>query len=296
MFNALNPIGYDGYALGTWFDNYPYMKRLNLTIILLGLMTTMQTLAQNSGATETDDKKTGLPTVSHSSFQRGERLEYEVSYGWIDAGEAIIEIKDEKKTIAGRDVMHVVGKGNSMGTFNWFFKVRDTYETYLDSEGVFPWIFVRDIEEGDFKMKQYYTFNQFKRTVKTNKGKVHDVPVGVQDMISAFYYARTFDFSDAEPNQVYEMYIFIDNELWPLRIRYLRRERIKVDKGTYDCMVFVPVVQEGRIFKKEEDMMVWVTDDENKIPILAKAKILVGSVTMEIRDYHGLANPVSKVK
>ena len=84
--------------------------------------------------------------------------------------------------------------------------------------------FVRDIEEGDFKMKQYYTFNQFKRTVKTDKGKVHEVPVGVQDMISAFYHARTFDFSDAEPNQVYEMHIFIDNELWPLRIRYLKKE------------------------------------------------------------------------
>ncbi|MDA7744679.1 DUF3108 domain-containing protein [bacterium] len=250
---------------------------------------------EGSNPSNTVKKSTNLPSVKHNSFKRGERLEYEVSYGWIDAGEAIIEITEEKKSIAGRDVMHVVGKGNSMGTFNWFFKVRDTYETYLDADGVFPWIFVRDIEEGGFKMKQYYTFDQFKRKVKTKKGKQFDVPVGVQDMISAFYYARTFDFSDAKPNQVYEMHIFIDNELWPLRIRYLKKERIKVDKGTYDCMVFVPVVQEGRIFKKEEDMMVWVTDDENKIPIQAKAKILVGSVTMEIRDYSGLANPVSKV-
>jgi len=250
---------------------------------------------EGSNPSNTVKKSTNLPSVKHNSFKRGERLEYEVSYGWIDAGEAIIEITEEKKSIAGRDVLHVVGKGNSMGTFNWFFKVRDTYETYLDADGIFPWIFVRDIEEGGFKMKQYYTFDQFKRKVKTKKGKQFDVPVGVQDMISAFYYARTFDFSDAKPNQVYEMHIFIDNELWPLRIRYLKKERIKVDKGTYDCMVFVPVVQEGRIFKKEEDMMVWVTDDENKIPIQAKSKILVGSVTMEIRDYSGLANPVSKV-
>lgn len=267
------------------------------TIFFLSTFYTYSQTSTNDGSnpSNTVKKSTNLPSVKHNSFKRGERLEFEVSYGWINAGEAIIEITEEKKSIAGRDVLHVVGKGNSMGTFNWFFKVRDTYETYLDADGIFPWIFVRDIEEGGFKMKQYYTFDQFKRKVKTKKGKQFDVPVGVQDMISAFYYARTFDFSDAKPNQVYEMHIFIDNELWPLRIRYLKKERIKVDKGTYDCMVFVPVVQEGRIFKKEEDMMVWVTDDENKIPIQAKSKIRVGSVTMEIRDYSGLANPVSKV-
>lgn len=247
-------------------------------------------------SSDSEAKKVVLPSIEHNAFQRGEKLEFQVSYGWIDAGEAIIEVTQETKTIAGRDVMHVVGTGNSMGTFNWFFKVRDRYETYLDSEGVFPWIFVRDIEEGDFKMKQYYTFNQFKETVKTDKGKEYEVPVGVQDMISAFYYARTFDYGDAKPNQVYEMNIFIDNELWPLRIRYLKKERITIDKGTFDCLVFVPVVQEGRIFKKEEDMMVWVTDDENKIPVQAKAKIFVGSITMELRDYSGLANPVSIVK
>jgi hypothetical protein len=272
-------------------------KLMELTFILAGLLIAMQP-AKSQPAYEGEEPKSTkneLPSIQQSSFQKGERLEYDVSYGWIDAGEAIIEISNEKKTIAGRDVMHVIGKGNSLGTFNWFFKVRDTYETYLDSDGIFPWIFVRDIEEGNFKMKQYYTFNQFKKTVKTDKGKEHQVPVGVQDMISAFYYARTFDYSNAQPNQVYEMSVFLDNELWPLRIRYLRKERIEIDKGTYDCMVFVPVVQEGRIFKKEEDMMVWVTDDENKIPVLAKAKILVGSVTMELRDYSGLANPVAKV-
>ncbi|MEZ4721023.1 MAG: DUF3108 domain-containing protein [Flavobacteriales bacterium] len=273
---------------------------MEFALMLTGLLFANQPLvAQASVPTGTEttiELENGLPIVKHNAFKRGERLEYDVSYGWIDAGEAIIEITNEKKTIAGRDVMHVVGKGNSMGTFNFFFKVRDTYETYMDTKGVFPWIFVRDIQEGDFATKQYYTFDQFKRKVKTHKGTEHEVPVGVQDMISSFYYARSMDFTDAKPNQVYEMWIFIDNELWPLRFRYLRQERIKVDKGTFDCLVFVPVVQKGRIFKKEEDMMVWVTDDANKIPVQAKAKILVGSITMELRNYSGLANPVSIVK
>jgi hypothetical protein len=267
---------------------------MKIPIIILAFITAAITGICQGGSAA--NKSTKLPSSAHHAFKRGERLVFDVSYGWIDAGEAIIEITEEKKTIAGREVMHVIGKGNSLGTFNFFFKVRDRYETYLDVQGVFPWIFVRDIQEGGFQMKQYYTFDQFKQKVKTDKGQEHEVPLGVQDMISAFYYARSMDFSDAQPNQVYEMWIFIDNELWPLRIRYLEKERIKIDKGTFDCMVFVPVVQQGRIFKKEEDMKVWVTDDENKIPIQAKAKVLVGSITMELREYSGLANPVSIVK
>ncbi|MEX2595490.1 MAG: DUF3108 domain-containing protein [Salibacteraceae bacterium] len=239
--------------------------------------------------------KASLPTIKHNAFQKGERLEFEVSYGWIDAGEAIIEIKEDSRQIAGRDVYHIVGLGNSLGAFNWFFKVRDRYETYLDKEGVFPWIFVRDIHEGGFELKQYYTFDHYKQTVTTNKGKVFDVPLGVQDMISSFYRARTLDLSNVKSGDIFEIQAFVDNELWPLKIKYLRNEIVEIDKGKFDCMVFVPVVQKGRIFKKEEDMMVWITRDENRIPVLAKASVLVGSIKMELRSYENLANPLSKV-
>lgn len=280
---------------------YRLLKRsksqiMEFAFVLSGLLMALQPVQGQGPDTKKEADVVKLPKVTHNAFKRGERLEFNVSYGWVDAGEAIIEITHEKKVIAGRDVMHVVGTGNSLGAFDWFFEVRDRYETYMDAEGVFPWIFVRNISEGGFKLKQYYTFDQFKRKVKTNKGKEFDVPLGVQDMISAFYRARAIDFSDAKPNQVYEIQAFVDEEVWPLRIRYLRTETIEIDRGKFDCMVFVPVVQKGRIFKKEEDMMVWVTNDDNKIPVLAKAKILVGSITMELRDFKGLANPVSIIE
>jgi hypothetical protein len=269
---------------------------MDFSFILSGLLIMLQPHNSIPNKTNTEIQETTiLPEVKHYAFKRGERLEYEVSYGWIDAGEAIIEITHEKKQIAGRDVFHIVGTGNSLSTFNWFFKVRDRYETYVDEAGVFPWIFIRDIHEGGFELRQYYTFDHFKKKVKTNKDKEYDIPVGIQDMISALYRARALDLSKIKPGQIFEMEAFVDNEVWPLKIKYLRTETIKVDKGEFNCIVFVPVVQTGRIFKKEEDMMVWVTNDKNKIPILAKAKVIVGSVTMEIRDYKGLANPISKV-
>lgn len=268
---------------------------MKLSMIFTGILMAVQGASPQSTSAPiiTGETSTTLPTVMQSAFKKGERLEFDVSYGWLDAGEAIIEIKKEDKTIAGREVMHVVGTGNSLGTFNWFFKVRDRYETYIDEQGIFPWIFVRDIHEGGFELKQYYTFNQYKQIVKTDKGKEFNVPLGVQDMISSFYRARAIDFSTAVPGQVYEIQAFVDNEVWPLKIKYLRNETITIDKGTFDCMVFVPVVQKGRIFKAEEDMMVWVTNDGNKIPVLAKAKVLVGSIKMELREFSGLANTVA---
>jgi len=246
-------------------------------------------------ATPSSEEVMQLPRTPHHAFKRGERLEYEVSYGWLDAGEAIIEVKEDRRKIGERSVMHVVGTGRSKGTFDWFFKVRDRYETYMDEEGVFPWIFVRDIHEGGFELEQYYTFDHLGKKVKTDKGKEFEVPLGVQDMISSFYRARALDMRNVKPGDIFEMQAFVDNEVWPLKIKFLRFESIEIDKGEFDCMVFVPVVQKGRIFKEEEDMMVWVTNDDNKIPVMAKASVLVGSIKMELVDYEGLANPIAKL-
>jgi len=246
-------------------------------------------------ATPSSEEVMQLPRTPHHAFKRGERLEYEVSYGWLDAGEAIIEVKEDRRKIGERSVMHVVGTGRSKGTFDWFFKVRDRYETYMDEEGVFPWIFVRDIHEGGFELEQYYTFDHLGKKVKTDKGKEFEVPLGVQDMISSFYRARALDMRNVKPGDIFEMQAFVDNEVWPLKIKFLRFESIEIDKGEFDCMVFVPVVQKGRIFKEEEDMMVWVTNDDNKIPVMAKASVMVGSIKMELVDYEGLANPIAKL-
>lgn len=237
-----------------------------------------------------------LPVLEQHAFKRGERLEYNVSYGWIDAGEAILELTTETKTIGGRPVYHAVGTGRSLGTFDFFFEVRDRYESYFDVEGIYPWLFIRDVSEGGYQIKQNYTFDHYRRIATNEKGKQFKVSLGIQDMISSFYRARAMDLAGAKPGDVFEMDCFVDNEVWPLKVRYVGQETIKIKHGKYNCLVFRPVVQEGRIFKKEEDMTVWVTNDQNKIPVQAKAKILVGSITMELRHYSGVANPVNVVK
>lgn len=236
-----------------------------------------------------------LPTIDYKAFKEGEYLKFVLHYGIIDAGEAELRIGKSPHTYHGHEAFHITGIGRTLGAFNWFFKVRDKYETYLDKEGVFPWEFVRDIQEGGYSKRQDYLFYQHKSAVKTDKGEVFKIPPLSQDMLSSFYYARTLDFSNLHHGQVFTIPTFVDGEVFPLRIKYVGREEVRIRSGKYRCLKFVPVVQEGRIFKEEEDMIVWITDDDNRILVLAQAKVLVGSIKMELVKFENLANPIAKI-
>jgi hypothetical protein len=265
----------------------------NLFTIALALIT-VSSLAYEGVYYQQATKKTTFRTIKNSSFKVGEKLTYQMHYGAMDAGTATLEVKTTDKKINGRELLHVVGKGKSISTFDWFFKVRDRYESYIDKDGVFPWIFVRRVYEGGHEINQDYTFYQHKKKVNLGKEKV-DAPANVQDMISAFYYARTLDFDNAKVDDEFLIECIVDGKTWPLKIKFKGEETIKIRNGEYNCLKFNPVVQEGRVWKSEEDLAVWITNDKNKIPLLAKTKILVGSIKMELSDYSGLAGPISKI-
>lgn len=265
------------------------------TIILAAMSIFAFGFAQPSG-NEPGNEVTTLRNLDHSSFKAGEKLTYIVHYGWLNAGEAVVELKGTKKDAAGRPMIHAVGKGRSLGAFNTFYKVDDLYETYMDEQGVFPYYFKRRVNEGGFKINHDYIFKQSVQKVTTQDEKSYDVPPHTQDMLSAFYYARTIDFAKAKKGDTFVINTFLDNELFPLRMKYLGKETIKIRGGKYRCMKFMPVVQEGRIFKDADDLNVWITDDGNHIPVLVRAKVLVGSIKMELTDYEGLAHPIAKVK
>ncbi|MFZ1333250.1 MAG: DUF3108 domain-containing protein [Flavobacteriales bacterium] len=235
-----------------------------------------------------------LRSIQHNAFKPGEKLTYVVHYGWLDAGEAVVELKKNDRDLHGREVWHAVGTGKTLGAFNTFYKVEDTYETYFDANGVFPWKFVREVSEGGYEFSQNYEYTQHLREVKTQEDKVYKVPGSVQDMLSAFYYARTINYSTAAVGDVYTIETFMDGELWPLRMQFMGKETIKLRNGKYRCLKFQPVVQEGRIFEGNDDLNVWITEDGNHIPVLAQAKVLVGSIKMELASYEGLAHPIAK--
>jgi len=237
-----------------------------------------------------------LPLAKNEAFKEGEILTYRLHYGVIDAGVAILEVKPEVMEVSGRKVYHIVGNGYSKGTFDWFFKVRDRYETFVDKDALLPWMFVRRVNEGGYIINEDYKFNHYTNKVDVGKEEKVDVPEGTQDMISAFYAARNLDLSNAKEGDIFTINSIVDKELFPLKIRYVGKDKITCDIGTFNCVKFRPIVQKGRIFKKEDDLNVWITDDKNHVPLRAQAKLLVGSVKLDIISAKNLANATSEVK
>jgi len=272
-------------------------RTTNLLLGALGLLT--MAFAQSDRPAEPagggNGTSTALRSLPQNAFRPGEKLTYIVHYGWINAGEAVVELKESPTDINGRKAWYAVGTGRSLGAFNTFYKVDDRYESFFDAQGVFPWVFKRRVSEGGYEFSQDYVYHQLKNVVTTQDKQTHKVPPHVQDMLSAFYYARTLDFANAKVGDVFVIETFLDNEFWPLRMRYMGKETIKLRNGKYRCMKFQPVVQEGRVFKDNDDLNVWVTDDGNRVPVLAQAKVLVGSIKMELSGYKGLVHPIAKL-
>jgi hypothetical protein len=236
-----------------------------------------------------------MRTIDNKAFKRGEQLNYRIHYGILDAGVATIKVLNENTSVGGRDSYHVLGTGNSTGAFNFFFKVQDKYESYIDEKSMCSLIFSRHVDEGGFRFTQDQTYDQEYHKVNSN-GKDFNIPAYVQDMLSSFYYARTFDYSNEKPGKIDSVTTFVDNETWTLRIKFIKRDTLDSDIGKVRCMVFEPMVQKGRIFKHDDDLQVWISDDRNHVPIRAQANILVGSIKLDLESYSGLVTDLAMIK
>lgn len=261
--------------------------KLVTVLVLLGTMLCVQ--AQ-------EKKPENLRKLVNTAFKPGEEVSYVLHYGLINAGTATMKVEETDKTAFGQKLWKILGTGTTTGSFNWFFKVRDKYETYIDADGLFPYFFVRRVNEGGYKIAQDYVFTPHKNSVDNGEGKKFSTPDYVQDMMSAFYYARTYDMRNAKVGDVVAVTTFIDDEIWTQKIRFMGRENVTIRNGTYKCLKFAPVVQRGRVFKDSEDLVVYISDDDNKILVLAKAEVLVGSIKMELTDAKGLAHTLAKIK
>lgn len=235
-----------------------------------------------------------LRNLTNKAFIPGEVLKFRIHYGIMDAGEATLEVQPSVQQFGGRDCYHVIGTGKSAGAFDWFFKVRDRYESMVDTEAIIPWFFVRRVNEGGYIINQNVTFNHYHDSARSEK-KTISIPQYTQDLISSFYYARTIDFQNAKLGDIFQINGYLDDDIIPLNLKFIGREEIKSKKGTFKCIKLRPMLTEGRVFKDQEDMTIWVSDDANKIPIRVQTDILIGSIKMDLIDYKNLASPPALV-
>ncbi len=237
-------------------------------------------------ATSIFGQTTEFRTIENNAFTVGEKLTFNVKYGFVTAGVAVMEIPKIKR-IAGRDVYHVIFKVNSLPSFDPFYKVRDRYETYIDVKALFPWRFEQHVREGGFSMDFAAFFDHRKGIAKTSKG-TYKIPPNVNDIVSTFFYARTLDYSNLKVGDKFELHNFYKKKVYPLDVIYKGKETVEVEAGTFDCIMVEPVIVEGGLFKTEGKIIIWLTDDELKIPVKVKTKILIGSIDAELAEYEGL--------
>jgi len=235
-------------------------------------------------------------TIKNVAFSAGEKVVYNVYYNaaglYINAGNATFT--NTLETLNGKQVYHIVGEGNTNASYDWIYKVRDKYETYIDTASMQTLKFVRNVNEGGFKKYQNVTFNKTANTAVTNEG-VFKVPPCVQDVVSAVFYSRNIDFAKLNVNDKIAFSMFLDNEVYDMYIRYLGKETIKTQYGKFNAIKFKPLLIKGTIFEGGEKMTVWVTDDDNHIPVRIESPIVVGKVKIDMMSYENIRHPLSSL-
>jgi len=264
---------------------------------------------KNSFAIKSDSLPNTLDrAIKNNAFHVGEKLSFNVRYGFIKAGEATMEVK-RKVPLGTREAYEIISTANSTGTFDFFFKVRDRVESYIDTKGLFSWKFNKKLREGSYKFDLLVDYDQYNGkalvdmiryndddslTIRKQENFVVDIPPYVLDILAAFYYVRTQKLRVGMP-------IYLTNhdnkKVYDLRVIVQKRETIKVKAGKFKCIMVQPQLRGEAIFKQKGELWVWLSDDEYKIPVQMKSAVFVGSITTELTKIEGIKLPLpSQIK
>lgn len=237
---------------------------------------------------------------ANRAYSPGESLKFRVYYhstvtGRVTAGYITFDVKEQLESMYGRETMHVIAHGTTSRVFGWFFKVDDRYESYIDTRTLAPWKAVRRVNEGGYIIDHDYYFDQraakgFMRNNLTNARTEVQTTQYAQDILSLFYYARTLDYDNLRPGDIQKVDFMIDDTTYTARIRYDGKEEISTRLGKFRCIKITPLMDIKGVFDEEDPMVLYVTDDRNRLPIFGKSQISVGSIRLELMEYKGLTN------
>jgi hypothetical protein len=244
--------------------------------------------------------------VDNFSFALGEKLEYRVHYGLLNAATATMEIGNSVVYRNQRPCYKVDIWGRSVGVFDLITRINDNWGTYIDTSAIIPHGFYRILEEGRYRKFEYVDFDHQnqqatttildKVTKKPRNVTVTDIPKNVQDMVSGYYYIRTLDFSNKKAGEVITIDAFFDEEKYDFSIRYLGKETLKTKLGKFRTIVLQPLLPKNGLFTGEDAIKIWMSDDNNKIPLKVKASMFVGAVEIDIKKISGARNGVPVIE
>jgi hypothetical protein len=231
------------------------------------------------------------------AFKAGEKLSYKMKYGIFTAAEANIRVEDSPIQFNGQSAYHIIAEGKTAGTFDVFYKVRNRYESYVDKNTLLPYFYAENRRESSYKHTDKVTFDREKKTISAAKGTFPYSADKIFDFVSAYYFARCIDVSKIHIGQKLDLQYFLEDGVHTLSITYVGKEKVACSMGTFNCLKFNPTIIPGRIFRKDSKLYLWITDDNNRIPVKAHVEVVLGSLTMDLAAASGLKyplNPVSK--
>ncbi|MCA1756039.1 MAG: DUF3108 domain-containing protein [Bacteroidales bacterium] len=234
----------------------------------------------------------------YKSFRAGEKASYYIHYGILSGGVASLELRED--TIFGKDVIYGVLTGKTTGIADVIYKVRDYYHSYFDPTTLLPVKAIRDISESRYRKYNELVFDHYARPdsalVHSQLTGTHITPNPIWDIISCFYHLRENYLASGyqlKEGEVITIMTWFTDELYPIRLRFKGYETVRTPFGKIECLKFNPVTEVGRVFKTEEDMTIWFSNDKNYLPIKIRFDIFVGKVTVDIEKYEGLAWPLN---
>lgn len=241
-------------------------------------------------------KDTVMCSQVNNAYNTGEVINYTIYYNviglYVNAGSA--NFTTQSTNVNGIDAYTFTATGKSNHKYDWIFKVRDKYESIVDRKTLLPLQFSRQINEGKFHFTENYQFNQ-KTKIATTSSTSENFKIAdcTYDVISAIYAARNINFTNCKMNEKIYLNFFLDKELYPSYFKYLGRGEITTQYGKFKVIKLAPLLVKGTVFNGGEKMLLWVTDDENHIPVRIETPIVVGSIKVDMVGYQNLRHPLS---
>lgn len=243
----------------------------------------------------------GAQAQSSLPFGFGEVLNFEVSYGWLNLADAKLEIHKRPHQINGEEHFKIDVYGKTKGAATLFGKVNDNWGSYLHTKTILPSQSYRHIEEGNYRKHEVIDFDQKNQMAymtlydrdnsRVKEKRFFDLPGEVQDIVSGFYELRTMDLKTLNPGQTVVIRGFFDKEIYNIKLIYDGEESIETALGVKKTYVFSPEIPSNKLFRGDFPIKVWVTQDQNKIPVRIKANLFLGSLNLEIISAKGLLHP-----
>ncbi len=233
--------------------------------------------------------------IDQKALRRGEKMEYRVHYGMINAAEGIMQIDNRVHWMNRRPCYKVDVYGNTTGFFDMMLRVRDNWGSYIDTSAIVPQRAYRFIQEGKYKKKEITDFYHKEKTAEVHRLDKHTgkllkkekfkVPSNVQDIVSGYYYLRTIDLDTIANGKVFNVKGFFDDTLYNMKVKMVGREKLKTKIGEFNTVVLSPIMPENSLFSGRNPIRAWLSDDKRKIPLKVKAQLVIGALEIDIKDY-----------